>query len=562
MKSLALTLVLFCGLSFLVNAQTPRVSSYNRSGITWIYAKKLDRKYSDVIEKVYSSSKFSIPSKYDDNRIMKDRVNQFNSSTSFSDMLVQSRIPNQVIDSIFCEKNGVWSYQKLLNRAKYTMNDAERKQFEATFVGVENSADRRWSEKLLQSNYIIVFDIYNAISFKDYYDEQDRVAKAIADKQKKTFEPVSRTREGYKAQVRAEIYKIVITPETLAQIYENCWADENSTLEQVNKARQMRQDMTYTLENQGSAEWFIEGAVSVAEAKRKNYSINDYFSMMVSNEMANTLLSQIEYKVESFKVKAAIFDTRPITVKIGRKEGIKTNRRFDVFENVSDGNGKVVQQRRGVIRARGHVTDNQGVATGDMKPTKFYQVEGHKLDQGMLVSENKDIMGIQIGGGTHGVFLRLDAFMPTNGMAGLKVYFDLNWIPVAFDSPYDKEDDKSTLTHIVGFGFGVSKEMYFLRNLFIAPYAGIQMEDAIFGNSDLNKKYKDDKGELYGMSNISYNVGGMFGFTVAHRTKLIFAGGFSPISFDDNKVYGKNLTPNYYIQRPDIKINVTFRYEL
>jgi len=46
--------------------------SYNQSGITWVYVNKNDARFMDVIAKIFISKAFSIPTKYDDNRIAKD----------------------------------------------------------------------------------------------------------------------------------------------------------------------------------------------------------------------------------------------------------------------------------------------------------------------------------------------------------------------------------------------------------------------------------------------------------------------------------------------------------
>ncbi len=563
------SLIFFLSIIFFFNeTQAQQFTAYNRSGITWIMISNSNNSYNSKAATVYDQNPFGITEKYDNNKISRKVINKTNNASSVS-LLDDNKIGHEIIDSLFQEKQGVWSYKKLLQRAKYTMTDAQYKEFEATFAGIETMAGRELVDKIMQSNYIIAFELKDIITYKESYDQIDNSNRQRAKKDKDyKFEPVEREWEGFKANINATIYHVQLTDSTIAVLFQDCWADENSTAQEIVAAKAIRSGMRYSLKNCGSAALPIHGRETISAAKSNNYSDEYYFKKMLGSFTGTALLSVIEMQVDAFQVKAPIFSRRPLKVKVGKKEGVKTNRRFIVYEQVGDKAGNVKLKRRGVIRAAGNVVDNRGITGGQNEASKFYQVQGQRLDVGMLVTEKKDLLALQIGGGTHGLLIRADAFLPFGSVKSTKFYCDVNFSTYSFDKDkisFEGEDVDSDV-YIWGVGLGFAKEIYFLRNFFIAPFAGMNVEVANFQDSDLNKHHVDEDSEWYGMSDISFNAGGMFGFTIAHRTKLIGAYSFSPVNFDNNKIFGKLLENGdknfYHITRPDVKINVTLRFEI
>ena len=81
---------------------------------------------------------------------------------------------------------------------------------------------------------------------------------------------------------------------------------------------------------------------------------------------------------------------RPLKAKIGKKEDLKVDQRFFVFEYVyNEKKNSTDQKRKGVVRVK-KVANNMGVATGSSQSSTFYQVAGVSLEEGMLMQQRLD----------------------------------------------------------------------------------------------------------------------------------------------------------------------------
>jgi hypothetical protein len=196
---------------------------------------------------------------------------------------------------------------------------------------------------------------------------------------------------------------------------------------------------------------------------------------------------RIEMEVEEFKVKTAIYETRPLRAKIGLKEGLKTDSRFFAYEYVyNEKTNKAVPKRRGVIRAssKSKIVDNRKVATGKMQTSKFYQVHGRKLEAGYTLQQHNDF-GIEITGGAElgeigGGFVRVDYRTGRfSGIRSLFVYleggFDAGSYP---DAPSQLSLVGSSDFVFLRYGGGLAKGFQLTRNVELRPYIGAGAEQA------------------------------------------------------------------------------------
>ena len=98
---------------------------------------------------------------------------------------------------------------------------------------------------------------------------------------------------------------------------------------------------------------------------------------------------------EPFKVKTVVFSTGPITAKIGKKEGLKTDNRFEVFENRESRSGEKSSTKMGYVRVS-KVADNAKNADGNSEASKFYKAPARRVEKNMILKEVSEA-GIQIG---------------------------------------------------------------------------------------------------------------------------------------------------------------------
>jgi len=99
---------------------------------------------------------------------------------------------------------------------------------------------------------------------------------------------------------------------------------------------------------------------------------------------------------EVLKVKTPIISTGPITAKIGKKEGLRIDDRFEVFENrMSEKTGEKSATRMGYVRV-GKVGENESVADGNSEVSKFYKAPARRVEKNMILKEIPET-GIQVG---------------------------------------------------------------------------------------------------------------------------------------------------------------------
>ena len=98
---------------------------------------------------------------------------------------------------------------------------------------------------------------------------------------------------------------------------------------------------------------------------------------------------------EPLKVKTVVFSTGPITAKIGKKEGLKIDNRFEVFENRESRSGEKSATKMGYVRVS-KVADNAKNADGNSEVSKFYKAPARRVEKNMIMKEISEA-GIQIG---------------------------------------------------------------------------------------------------------------------------------------------------------------------
>ena len=190
---------------------------------------------------------------------------------------------------------------------------------------------------------------------------------------------------------------------------------------------------------------------------------------------------KIGKKLADFKVQTAVIATSPIKAKIGKKEGLKIDDKFDVMEFVLNNEGKEVAKRKAVVRVDDHIADNRKEATGETTDmTQFYKFLGGRVEEGMTLVEHPEYgvsitpyaslsgVGLMVDYRTKlypGFFGYIKGDLPigkdVEGKKGLiKAYSEL-YIDGKGNILVDEKDSHT----IFRLGIGLMKEFYFARNL-------------------------------------------------------------------------------------------------
>lgn len=499
-------------------------TEYDRQSITYLLLDFGSGNYYSVLKQAFPQLK--VADKYDDNSISKpyvpspvtreESVNMFAFNTrmpdavsaKIKDAIVKGHFANAVIAKWFSRADdGSFSVELLQQRGLYNATDADVKAAGASKLGMAKLMDT--GEKLLNNSYLVVCDVVDLIDMDEHYNRLDKNSKT----------PAKRDKNGFFATVNAYVYKIDFNDTVNASFWQKLWVTPNDPDIQFKKQAFDNYNFPVTYLTRTSAmveaSQFNPGFVYSPKVQATR---DELMLKLLTQGVANNM-DAIEKNLEEFKVKASLYGTRPLTAKIGRKEGLKTDQRYFVFEMVQDKGGQVKAVRKGVIRATKHITDNRQVASGQSKTSKFYQTAGRRLDEGMLLQQKPDAgLAFTIGlatGGMQGVDGRLDInlskYMGSKMSPMIKLY-----VEGGYDAMGDEINiNDSIYKNFVRYGGGLGKEFCFARHFKLQPYVG-------FGLEQLNNKddSKSSFSTLYG------HPGFILGMNLKHSIQFTWQWGY------------------------------------
>ncbi|MDD2198016.1 MAG: hypothetical protein PHW91_12610 [Bacteroidales bacterium] len=443
-------------------------TTYDRSSLTVLFVdNQTSNHWNEVRAKI---SKIVFSDKYNNNNLetlyISPNTARGVAQNEIANNLNNFRVAKKVVAKWYNRQpDGTMDMTMVHERGRFSATDADFLLAQTSKRG--NAALEEFGNRLINLSYILVLDL------KDI----KTMAEAGVVKTK-----------GWQASVTGYLFKVNFNDEVKYAFYDT-WIYDDDTEEVKDQKRKAFDALDIPIEP------VLQKSVSVASSQpESDTGLGLLFKPKSTEQLLEELLQKaydetvyrIEMDIEEFKVKTALYETRPLRAKIGLKEGLQTDIRFFVYEYVyNEKTNEAEPKRRGVIRAasKSTITDNRKVAEGDMGTSQFYQVHGRKLDQGFILQQQNDL-GIEvslgaelgeIGGGYGRVDLRLGRFI---GIKSLFVYleagFDAGDYPSA--SSYLPVSDESFM--FLRFGGGIAKGMQLTRNLELRPYFGAGAEVA------------------------------------------------------------------------------------
>ncbi len=408
--------------------------------------------------------------------------------------LNENQYPREIISFWYNRKeNGLMDMELIHKRGMMNATVEEVMRNQATTRG--NLALMDYGNRLIERSYIIALDFteLKRVKADDY--------------------------EGFSGQLRASLFRINLSEAERGLIYD-AWVLPGDSREDA-AAKQ-------ALYNQLSPDLQYITSVSTS-ASAYNYKEHTFLGQITSSRSDDQLiasltqraydqmLTELERNYTDFNVVTPLHSVRPLAARIGKKEGLRVDQRFFVYEHRYDRTtGQIVETRRGVIRAGSEISDNRGEAMSEMEPSIFYQTSGRRLQEGFVLQQQNDL-GIELRfdysnaemggftaelGASVGRFFGIPAFY-LSGMVG----FDAgSYDYLADDGQTFAEEDFSFLQ----YGISLAKGYHFVRNFEIRPHFGVFLETA--RNEDLVEE------EIQG---IFLNAGGSLGIHLAHYMQLV-----------------------------------------
>ena len=136
-------------------------------------------------------------------------------------------------------------------------------------------------------------------------------------------------------------------------------------------------------------------SVLVGLKMEKKPKTQEEITKELADETVSDALTSHSANYDPFKVKTVVYTASPITAKIGKKEGLRVDDRYEVFENRMSESGEKTSVKMGYVRAS-KVADNAKNADGNTQPSEFYKAPARRVDKNMILKELPE-KGIQIG---------------------------------------------------------------------------------------------------------------------------------------------------------------------
>lgn len=310
------------------------------------------------------------------------------------------KLGNQIMKNWFPEfdyKEKAFTYRILEERGKYAATDNDVLMAKASS---RNDVINMLGEKLIDRSYVKVYYLY-----------QD-------------------AKTPKKVNVRAFVYKLDYNKEVAAVFYENF----------------TRPDAIET--GNFPIKYLVEAKTSTYVEPDKEGKVDYMSKASIIYESVYTKTAKL---VADFKVQTTIVETAPVRAKIGSKEGLKIDDRYDIMELSVDGEGKEVARRKGVVRVS-YVADDQSLATGESTDlSKFNKYIGGGSQKGNTLLQHPEFgFGVS-------------AMATTNAYGAMLEY--RTKIKPGFMA-FLKYDVLSEDTNFSRAGLGVYQEKYFARNFF------------------------------------------------------------------------------------------------
>lgn len=191
---------------------------------------------------------------------------------------------------------------------------------------------------------------------------------------------------GFRVSITSYLYRLNWSDSVAAVFYQDYYMDEPD-IERKNAYNQEKN--LFNLEYIGS-HTVVSSETTLRGVNTKNDMIRKVCERAIDKNIA-----QLQKEYEVFRVKTPLFSVKPITAKIGLKEDIDENSRFEVLEVIEDDNGRTRYKRVGIVKpVKGKIWDNRFMAEFEEEnegntrtETEFEVVSGSGFYPGMLLRE-------------------------------------------------------------------------------------------------------------------------------------------------------------------------------
>lgn len=446
--------------------------SYARSSISPISITYADGNDSYLVNGIKA---IDFGGKFDINEIKTSSVAVSGDRLSVSDSAINLKlneinIGKEIVAYWFNRKSdGSMDDSRMQQRSRYNATDQDIMSDQAAKVKTVSDM----GGNLLKGSYVLAFD---AKEFK--------VAETTNSKGQKKI--------SHQVKMNAYVYQIEISEAFLQEIYTDVWIYNDDNAQTKSQKIQNFENLKVPMKLVASVSTFSSAEDGYATAVTASYE---------------ELLRILEKKISAWQVTTPVYQVHPIMAKIGKKEGLTNGARYAVYKYVEDKQGNLTTEKRGFVRAT-TIAENEGEATGESLMSRFYQISGYSIKEGMLLKQSNDMkMGVSVSpvlGGYSFANVRVDylAHISDLGFASYGfVNLGLDMVDM-FDNLGNDLDFKWMYANAsLGYGFA----MPLTRKFELQPFFSVGVDYMILDEDDYST---DDNSNLavFGDAGLRFSV--------------------------------------------------------
>jgi hypothetical protein len=475
---------------------------YNRSSMSFMITSHPGDEFEERVKTYFEKNNLS--DKYNVNPVSSDsymapftRENQIaidEKAATIEKYLNEQNYAKQIVGFWYNRKpDGSMDMDNCFKRGRYNATDDDYSKAMNTKLGEAVLLDA--GLKLVKESYIVVFDVHH-------------ITKTI-------FESVGVL--VWNGTVDVHLYQLDYNEDINKQVYDSWfYSNENFTEVEKQEKNALFNQIDFKFKHVLSTSKYIETdkniSMMIAMAEFSNAMSNSQKKVAYTgngesefqdfiNRMYTQGMEAVELKRPDLKVKTPIYDTRPIVAKIGKKEGLRRNHQYGVFEVVvNEKTGEPISKRVATIRAA-RVGKNQVNTVGDMHEkgmmTRFGVIaRSSKIEPGMFIEQEKNhSMAVYADfskqGSDYSMFalgLRNQNFTTARGFTGalkLDMFVIQNYITYGNDVYYI--EDEIYKNWAVGMRFGYSLGFNILHpNFKVEPFGMMGLGSSTKGSFDYN----------------------------------------------------------------------------
>lgn len=338
---------------------------YRRSSLYTLMINDNQREHFEVILNAFGNTPLS--EKFNDHNIgpylidatgyVKDR------SSEITAYLEKNNVAKDLVAKWFNRsKDGAFDMSLIQNRGEYSATVQDKVVAAKLERGEALLADA--GEELIGNTYVIIND------FK--FTNKEEVAKKVSNaagwaKLGASYLPGGSTitntvdvvdagatiaGKGYIIKTTSYLYKLEWNDSVAAVFYNNLWVDQNNL--DPAKIAAFEKSGLFKLKLVGYEDAWADLQSSVFTSKTDQELI--YIATIKAVDKA---IAKLQRKYEEFRTKTPLTSVDPLTAKIGLKEGLEPNDKYEVLEQTMDENGKISYKRKSIIRVqKGMIWDN------------------------------------------------------------------------------------------------------------------------------------------------------------------------------------------------------------